>query len=52
MHVTLDILLDIIILCNLHKYKAMQFPNSIEGWQSHSGNMPLKPFRFGVQLLL
>jgi hypothetical protein len=24
-----------------HKYKAMQFPNSIEGWQSHSGNMPL-----------
>ncbi len=33
--------LDALIELLQHKYKAMQFPNSIEGWQSHSGNMPL-----------
>jgi hypothetical protein len=33
--------LDALIELLQHKYKAMQFPNLIEGWQSHSGNMPL-----------
>jgi hypothetical protein len=33
--------LDALIELLQHKYKAMQFPNSIKGWQSHSGNMPL-----------
>jgi hypothetical protein len=33
--------LDALIELLQHKYKVMQFPNSIEGWQSHSGNMPL-----------
>jgi hypothetical protein len=33
--------LDALIELLEHKYKAMQFPNSIKGWQSHSGNMPL-----------
>jgi hypothetical protein len=33
--------LDALIKLLQHKYKAMQFPNSIECWQSQSGNMLL-----------